>query len=55
MNVNDAEVLEMINRLIAIDRLDKIQVLQVVKLASVSCNLNELKDYIKWEYFKNKI
>ena len=44
MNVNDAVVLEMINNLIASDRLNKNQILQIVNLASVSSNMNELRD-----------
>ncbi len=54
MNVNDASVLEMINRLIAADRLNKKQILQLVNLASISKSINELKDNIKWEAFKSK-
>ena len=40
MNVNDASVLEMINRLIATDRLNKNQILQLVNLASISNSIN---------------
>ena len=54
MNVNDASVLEMINRLIATDRLNKNQILQLVNLASVSKNINELEENMKWETFKSK-
>ncbi len=54
MNVNDATVLEMINRLIAADRLNKNQILQLVKLASISKSINELEDNMKWEIFKSK-
>ena len=54
MNVNDASVLEIINKLIASDRLNKNQILQLVNLASVSNNLNELKENMKWETFKSK-
>ena len=54
MNVNDSSVLEMINRLIASDRLNKTQVLQIVKLASISSSIKELKDNIEWEKFKFK-
>ena len=53
MNINDAYVLDMINSLIASDRLNKKQILQVVKLASISHSINELKDNIKWESFKS--
>ena len=54
MNVNDPKVLEMINTLIAGDRLNKNQIMQVVNIASISTNINELKDNIKWETFKPK-
>ena len=54
MNVNDAYVLEMINRLIASDRLNKNQILQLVNLVSISNSINELEENIKWETFKSK-
>ena len=54
MNINDKSVLEMINKLIAADRLNKKQILQLVKLASISKSINELEDNMKWETFKSK-
>ena len=54
MNVNDATVLELINRLIASDRLNKNQILQLVNLASISNNVKELEENMKWETFKSK-
>ena len=54
MNVNDASVLEMINRLIASDRLDKKQILQLINLASISNSINELKENVKWESYRSK-
>ena len=54
MNINDASVLELINRLIATDRLNKNQVLQLVNLASISNTINELEDNMKWETLKSK-
>ena len=54
MNVNDESVLEMINRLIATDRLNKQQILQLVNLASISNNINELEENMKWETLKSK-
>ncbi len=54
MNINDASVLEIINSLIASDRLSKNQILQIVNLASISSSINELKDNMKWESFKSK-
>ena len=49
MNINDKSVLEILNKLIAIDRLNKTQILQMVKLVSISNDINELKDNLKWE------
>ena len=54
MNVNNPAVLEIINKLIATDRLNKYQILQLVNLASISKNIIELKDNMKWETFKSK-
>ena len=49
MNINDKYVLEMLNKLIAVDRLNKIQILQMVNLVSLSNDINDLKDNLKWE------
>jgi len=49
MNINDKSVLEMLNELIAIDRLNKNQILQMVNLVSISNDINDLKDNLKWE------
>ena len=49
MNINDKSVLEMLNTLIASDRLNKNQILQMVNLVSLSNDINDLKDNIKWE------
>ena len=49
MNINDKYVLEMLNKFIAIDRLNKIQILQMVNLVSISNDFNDLKDNLKWE------
>ena len=53
MNINDKYVLEVINKLIAIDRLNKTQILQMVNLVSISKDLNDLKDNLKWESSKS--
>ena len=53
MNINDKSVLEMLNKLIAIDRLDKTQILQMVNLVSLSHDINDLKDNLKWENYKS--
>ena len=52
MNINDKSVLEMLNKLIAVDRLNKIQILQMVNLVSLSNDINDLKDNLKWENYK---
>ena len=51
MDINDKSVLELLNNLIAIDRLNKIQILQIVNLVSLSNDINELKDNFKWENY----
>ena len=53
MNVNDTKVLEMINRFIASNRLNKKQILHIVNLASISKSIYDLKDNLKWETFKS--
>jgi len=52
MNINDKSVLEMLNKLIAINRLNKIQILQMVNLVAISYDFNDLKDNLKWESSK---
>ena len=52
MNINDSLVLEMINKFISADRLNKKQILQMVELVSISHDINDLKDNIKWENLK---
>ena len=52
MNINDTSVLEMLNKIIAIDRLNKTQILQMVNLVSISNDINDLKDNLKWENSK---
>ena len=49
MNINDKYVLDMLNKIIAIDRLNKIQILQMVIFVSLSNDINDLKDNLKWE------
>ena len=53
MNISDKAVLEMLNKLIAIDRLDKTLILQMVNLVSLSNDINDLKDNLKWESYKS--
>ena len=53
MNINDKSVLEMLNKLIVINRLNKSQILQMVNLVSISNDINDLKDNLKWEIPKS--
>ena len=53
MNINDKSVLEMLNKLIAINRLNKTQILQMVNLVSISNDIVDLKDNLKWESSKS--
>ena len=53
MNISDKTVLEMLNKIIAIDRLNKAQILQMVNLVSLSNDINDLKENLKWESFKS--
>jgi len=53
MNINDKSVLEILNNLIVIDRLNKTQILQMVNLVSISIDINDLKDNLKWESSKS--
>ena len=53
MNINDKSVLKMLNKFIAINRLNKTQILQMVNLVSLSNDINELKDNLKWESSKS--
>ena len=53
MNINDKSVLEMLNKLIVINRLNKSQILQMVNLVSISKDINDLKDNFKWESSKS--
>ena len=53
MNINDKSVLEMLNKLIVVDRLNKSQILQMVNLVSISNDINDLKENLKWESSKS--
>ena len=53
MNINDKSVLEMLNKLIAINRLNKTQILLMVNLLSISIDINDLMDNMKWESSKS--
>ena len=49
MDVKDENVLEMLNKLIAANRFNKLQSLHIVKLATISKDYEELKDNMTWE------
>ncbi len=53
MNIKDKSVLEMLNKLIVINRLNNSQILQMVHLVSISNDINDLKDNLKWESSKS--
>ena len=53
MNINDKSVLEMLNKLIVINRLNKSQILQMVNLVSISNDITDLKENLKWESSKS--
>ena len=53
MNINDKYVLEMLNNLIVINRLNKSQILQMVNLVAISNDIKDLKDNLKWESSKS--
>ena len=49
MNINDKSVLEMLNKFIVSNRLSKKQILQMVNLVSLSNDIDDLRDNLKWE------
>ena len=53
MNINDKSVLEMLNRFIISNRLNKNQIIHMVNLVSISNDINDLKDNLKWEDSKS--
>ena len=53
MNINDKSVLDMVNKFITINRLNKTQILQMVNLVSISNDIHDLKDNLKWESSKS--
>ena len=53
MNINDKSVLEILNKLITINRLNKTQILQMVDLVLISNDIDDLKDNLKWEESKS--
>ena len=51
MNINDNSVLDILNKLIIVNRLSKSQILQMVDLVPISKDIKELKENIKWENY----
>ena len=49
MNVNDNYVLDILNKFIVSERLNKSEILQMVTLVSISNDIRDLKDNLKWE------
>ena len=49
MNIKDNSVLEILNKLIIKDRLNKTEILQLVNLVSISKNERDLIDNLEWE------
>ena len=54
MNINDYSVLEQLNKIIAINIFNKIQILHIVKLALISKDYDDLEDNMTWENIDNK-
>ena len=53
MNINDKSVLETLNKFIIINRLNNSQILQMVNLVSISNDIDDLKENLKWESSKS--
>ena len=49
MNINDNYVLDILNKFIVSERLNKSEMLQMISLVSISNDLSDLKDNLKWE------
>ena len=49
MNVNDIYVLDILNKFIVSERLNKSEILQMVSLVKISNDIRDLKDNLKWE------
>ena len=53
MNINDESVLDMLNNIIASERFNKKQILQMVGLVLISNDYIDLKDNLKWETYNS--
>ena len=54
MNINDNYVLDLLNNFIISERLNKYEILQMVTLVSISDDIRDLKENLKWETFCSK-
>ena len=54
MDINDNEVLNMLNRYIISERLNKSQILKMATLVAISNNISELKENLNWEELSYK-
>ena len=54
MNINDIYVLDVLNKFIVSERLNKSEILHMISLVSISYDLSDLKDNIKWETSRTK-
>ena len=54
MNINDNNVLDMLNNFIISERLNKSEILKMVTLVSISDDIRDLKENLKWETFRSK-
>ena len=49
MKISDDSVLDMLNEIIVVNRLNISQILQMVDLVEISNDINDLKDNLNWE------
>ena len=54
MKITDNSVLALLNRLIVTERLNKYQILKLIKLVPISNDINDLKENLKWEASSKK-
>ena len=54
MNLNDKSVLDKLNNFIVSERLNKSEILQLVSLVSISYDVSDLKDNLRWETTRSK-
>ena len=54
MNVNNSYVLDLLNKFIVSERLNQSEILQMVTLVSISYDMRDLKDNLKWENYWDK-